>query len=763
MRKLVCFSIGFSVAALLCVDFLWAWNLLPETMIFGILSLAGFWFVRKRNLSAIPVVICFGLCVGFGWFSLFNMLYLEPIAAYDETVVPLHISVSSYRRDYLYSKSVEGIGKLNGIPYKMRIYLNEDLEVQPGDVLEGDYRLRLTSPSGSKSSEFYQGSGIFLIASPKGKITMTRPDRLPLRSIPVVLAEKIKNNLDTCFPEDTAPFANALLLGDTSSLNYQDDTALKVSGIRHIAAVSGLHIGILFAVILLLCGKNLRIASMVATPILFFFAAMTGFTPSVVRACIMTEMITLGWSLFEAYDSLTGLALACLLMLAVNPFVIHSVSFLLSVSSVTGILVFAAPLYRWQTGLFPKKKPYSILSRVVRSICQTTSVSVSAMVITVPISAHFFGEVSLVSILTNLLTLWAVGILFCGIAFVGIVSFIQPTIAMICAGALSWLVRFVLFVSSFLASFPFSAVYTQSKYISIWLAVVYILAAAFFVTGKKHVKGFLSAGMIGLVLAICLSVCLPQLDAFRMTVIDVGQGQSILLESGGKRLLIDCGGSTDTLAANSVAQTLLSRGITHLDAIAVTHYDQDHTGAIQNLLTRIRVERFYLPDLQDNGFREKLESYSDGEQTLLADKVEIDFGGGKLTFSGPGKMKADNENCMCILFESEECDILITGDRGRIGEKNLIEVMELSDVDVLIAGHHGSKNSTSLELLKAVTPEIVIFSAGEGNSYGHPSREVLERVSQFNCEIYRTDLQGSVVVRRNSWRKKQFPMAAFRN
>ena len=103
---------------------------------------------------------------------------------------------------------------------------------------------------------------------------------------------------------------------------------------------------------------------------------------------------------------------------------------------------------------------------------------------------------------------------------------------------------------------------------------------------------------------------------------------------------------------------------------------------------------------------------------------------------------------MCILFESEECVILITGDRDRAGEGVLIQKYDLPDVDVLIAGHHGSKYSTSLELLQSVRPEIVIISAGANNPYGHPSPDVLERLTDFGCTIYRTDEQGSVLVRR---------------
>ena len=121
---------------------------------------------------------------------------------------------------------------------------------------------------------------------------------------------------------------------------------------------------------------------------------------------------------------------------------------------------------------------------------------------------------------------------------------------------------------------------------------------------------------------------------------------------------------------------------------------------------------------------------------------------GTMTFLPSDIGKTSNENSVCVLFESKECVILITGDRSRSGEKELLRNYILPDVDVLIAGHHGSKNATSQELLQAVRPETVIVSVGANNRYGHPARETLDRLAEFGCKVYRTDLEGSVLIRR---------------
>ena len=106
-----------------------------------------------------------------------------------------------------------------------------------------------------------------------------------------------------------------------------------------------------------------------------------------------------------------------------------------------------------------------------------------------------------------------------------------------------------------------------------------------------------------------------------------------------------------------------------------------------------------------------------------------------------------NESSLCILFQPEDCDILITGDRSFDGEAELMETVDLPDLEILVAGHHGSRTSTSWELLNATRPEITIISVGAGNRYGHPTWETLERLDLFGCNIYRTDLEGTIILR----------------
>ena len=748
MRKLLWFAVGFAIGCGLCATLFWQQNLM-SVLVYVFLFFVLFFALKYVNdLFRIPAAILLGIFFSIGWFALYQKAYLQPIQKLDGQTVSISITATDYSEKSDYGFSIEGFTLLEGKPYHLRVFQKDDQELSPGDILEGDFLLRLTTPEGKKNSTYYQGKGLFVLANQKSDAIYSTSERSELCFLPARVAHVVKDRIAMVFPEDVAPFAKALLLGDTSDLSYSVDTALKASGIRHVVAVSGLHVSILYGLVYLLLRTRRWLTFLVSCPLLFFFAAVTGFSPSVARACLMTGLMSLGAAITDEYDGLTSLSFAALVMLLLNPFVLLSVSFQMSVASVAGILIFAPDLNQWIQSRFPEVKQKSILGRLRRWFAGTVSVSVSAYVFSVPLSAWYFGSVSLIGIVTNLLTIWVIAFLFYGIVTVSVLGGILPVLCRFLGWLLAWPIRFVLLTSMTLSRIPFAAVYTESPYIIAWLVFSYVLLVLFLLHGRKHCRYFLSATVACLCVAIAASVFIPKKDNIRLNVLDVGQGQAILLQSGNDNFLIDCGGGNAANVSDKIAQTLLSQGVSELDGMALTHYDTDHTNAIDNLMTRIRVNSFYLPNLEKHTLYNRLKADSSNLVTLVDQDVDIPFGNGRLTFLEPGDLKSSNENCMCILFESEECVILITGDRDRSGERALMKKYDLPDVDVLIAGHHGSKYSTSLELLQSVRPEIVIISAGANNPYGHPSRDVLERLADFGCTIYRTDEQGSVLVRR---------------
>jgi competence protein ComEC len=196
------------------------------------------------------------------------------------------------------------------------------------------------------------------------------------------------------------------------------------------------------------------------------------------------------------------------------------------------------------------------------------------------------------------------------------------------------------------------------------------------------------------------------------------------------------------MAADTVAVFLLSQGITNLDALILTHYDRDHFGGVEIVLSRVGTELVILPPVDTPWNPDAGQIlYATEDLLLSAENTKISI----YTSGFPGN---GNENSLCILFDTENCDILITGDRDEFGERMLLRHHMIPDVDILVAGHHGSRFSSGEDLLAAARPEIVCISAGAGNRFGHPEPELLQRLETHGCTVYRTDLQGNIIIRR---------------
>jgi competence protein ComEC len=277
----------------------------------------------------------------------------------------------------------------------------------------------------------------------------------------------------------------------------------------------------------------------------------------------------------------------------------------------------------------------------------------------------------------------------------------------------------------------------------------YVLIAVFLLSKKRQPFVLICCGALGLCLALICSWVEPLLDDTRMTVLDVGQGQCILLQSEGRTYLIDCGGDSDTKSADLAAETLLSQGISRLDGVIVTHYDRDHAGGVGYLLSRIPADTVLLPDSPDEDrLLDTILPYCQGNEVYVKEDMLLRWDDTVVTVFAPILSTSDNERGLCVLFHNENCDILISGDLSRLGEKLLLKEKDIPELTVLVAGHHGSKDSTCEALLEATTPEYAFISVGKDNYYGHPHADVIKRLEEAGCIIYRTDQNGTIIFRR---------------
>lgn len=740
MRILMWLSLGITIACALGAYLYGTWIFPAAVILFSLALLVlvlTYWYPKLK----VVMVVLLGISLGFGVFSVQDYTLLVDARKLDgqEMVVTIEASDYSYKTEY--GAAFDGRLFLNGESYRVRAYLDENPRLEPGDRVRGTFCLSFTLGE----SQYYPADGIFLIAYPQGHPVIQKYYQPQWYHYPAIWRQSLKENIDDCLSKDTAGFAKALLLGDRTGIDYKTNTAFKLSGISHIIAVSGLHVSILFGLIYLITIRRRFLTAIIGIPCVLLFAAVAGFSPSVTRAGIMQCLMMVALLFDREYDPLTALGFSALVMQIVNPYVVTSISFQLSMGCMLGIFLFSQRIRSW---LLEKERLGRWKGKLTNWFAGSVSVTLSAMVFTTPLVAVYFGAVSLVGILTNLLTLWVITFIFYGIMAVCLFGFIGSAWGSVLGLIVSWPIRYVLFVAKGLASFPLAAVYMESIYIALWLVISYLLIGIFMLSKRKQPVLLAAFVTISLAVAIGLSWLEPVLWECHVTVLDVGQGQSVILHSGGKTYLIDCGGDYDEDAADKAAETLLSRGINHIDGLVLTHLDRDHSGGVEYLLQRIEADFVLIPKTEDKeGIGARLKGTLPNVWELDEDIVLNDHRG-NLTVFAPESYNSGNESSMCILFQTENCDILIPGDRGFAAERLLLKSHTLPKLELLVVGHHGSKYSTSDDLLAATRPEYALISAGADNRFGHPAKETLERLLRWGAITLCTAQEGTIIFRR---------------
>ncbi len=751
MRKLMWFTIGLAAgcaagAYLGCGP--WLWICAAAMLSIGIIL---YFTAREDSRKRIVALLLAGLAVGGISITLQDALLHDPARAVDGQKIYTTVEICDHSYKTQSGIAADGYLQAADKRYKVRVYHSGIDELYPGDRLVGNHTLYYTGSGGIDDPSYLQSSGIYFQAFPDNAVTYIKAEDISPQYYPAYLRSSILDLIERIFPEDTAAFAKALLLSETSDLSLELDTAFRNSGIRHIVAVSGLHVSILFSLVAVLTAKRRWLTAIIGIPVLVLFAAVAGFSPSVTRACIMQCLILIAMALDQEYDPPTALSLAVLVLLLIDPMTVTSIGFQLSVSCVAGIFLLYGPIHnfilrpKWMGG----GKGKNLKAKLIRWFAGSVSVSASAMVFTLPLSAIHFQGICLVGVLSNLLTMWAVSYVFYGIVAACILGAIWLPLGSIVAALISWLMRYVSAAATILSKIPFAYIPADNVYIILWVILLYVLIVLLFLSKKKYVT----------ITAVCICLCFGvsvfitasegRTDAFRVTVLDVGQGQCVLLQSGDSCYMVDCGGTSPKETANTAVRALWNQGIYKLDGIILTHYDKDHVNGLLPLFVQIQADRLYLPESEDKDkLRPELESAFGGEEISVEEITQISCGNGEITIIPAFEGAIGNESSMCILFQAENCDILITGDRDINGEEQLLRQIPLPDIEVLIVGHHGSDDSTGLVLLRRTKPEIAVISVGKDNHYGHPEQKTLDRLDLFDCQVFRTDEQGTIIFRR---------------
>lgn len=730
MRKLVIFSGAFALAAAVYVYLVRDARALWLAGAFLALSLLGRW----RNWRRLAVA-GLGFAVGILWcFAYQSVRYgLEAYYGTEETVT---LRLDDRPVQTQYGARVAGELVLDGRNYLAVLYDDGELlelAPEPGEFVTCLAQIEPAGLSVRDGENLYlRSQGIELQLKARSELTVT-PGRPNLSA---AIRMWLQDRIHSLYEGETAGLVRALLTGDRSELSYNVQNRLSVAGLSHAVAVSGMHVSFLLMMAACLCGGSPRMLAVVGIPLVVLFALVTGASPSVCRAAVMQVLILAAPLIRRESDGPTNLAAAALILLMENPWTVASISFQLSFAAVAGLLLLSGPIQ--QKLLSMKRKP----GRVYRFVVSGISATLSATAATLPLTVYYFGLLSIAAPLTNLLSLWAVTVVF----MLGLLSCCLGPVGVVLAWVVDLLSRYVLTLCGVVSSVPFAAAYPQNVPLLIWAILAYGVALTALLTKRKlPVLPLLSGLTAGFLACILWGNWNFFREEWQFAALDVGQGQCLVFRSEEYVAVIDCGGPDPEEAGETAARYLHSAGVTAIDALILTHYDEDHSGGALQLLDRVRVDSVFLPELQDkSGIRAALEA-AESRVFLVDDRVQIAFPGGEIWLYPPVLKENDNNGGVCVLATAAEYDILITGDMDRFGEMRLMSVYDLPDVDLLVAGHHGAADSVCPLLLDTVRPETVVISVGE-NQYGHPAGETLDRIANTGAAILRTDEMGTVTM-----------------
>ena len=758
MRKLALFAGAFSAAV-----FVWRYGLWPLAAAAGGLCLLGLLLFRggeRRTVRLRLGLLLAGLVTALVWCTLFSFLILSPWEGrHKEKNVLLTARIDGFGYEGSNGRWVADArftDPENGKRIDGLLYLPSEERAAPGDILQVRGTLYVADRVGEEELTYFSSRGVFIRVYASEVLEREDSGRESPRYWPLRASALGKEKLHGLFDGRTAPLAAALVLGDKSGLSGHFLAMSRRAGLAHVIVISGMHVSFLAGLMAVLLGRRKRWAAALTLLLLGFFALMAGSTPSAWRAVILCGAGLLAPLAGRENDPSTSLLTALMLLLIVNPCAAASVSLQLSFAAVAGIELLTPGLLKKWLPKRPKDAPWYARAwwNLRAGIAAGLAVSLGAILFTTPLTALYFGSVSLIGPVSNLLCLWAVSdaFLFCVLA--AAVSLLLPGAAAVLAWPAQWLLRWLLWLIPALGNLPFASVTLTSPYYAIGLAALYAIVCLnlFWPSkGKKRLRVPLLCSL-ALVLACVVFTRLEfVLGDMTVAVLDVGQGQSVCIQSGGRTVLVDCGGDNDGAAGDVAADYLADQGIRTLDLLVLTHYHADHANGVPELFRRMEVRALALPDVdREAPLRREILALAAEEGTevcyITSNTVWPLGEEGTLTLYAPLGDGGSNERGLSVLASAGDYDVLLTGDMNSAVEERLVKYGSLPDIELLVAGHHGSRTSTGEVLLHAVRPESTVISVGKNNGYGHPSRETLERLDEHGVTVYRTDLSGTVVI-----------------
>jgi competence protein ComEC len=616
-------------------------------------------------------------------------------------------------------------------------------ELQPGQRWALTVRLRRPRGTANPNGFDYEAWLLERGIRATGYVRTQAPYRLlsPMTHAPRYWAEAVRHSLRGRIQAALGdrPYAGviaALAVGDQRAIPPEQWQTFTRTGINHLMSISGLHVtmvsGLVFFLANALWRRSARLTAQVAAPraaalfgllAAFVYTVLAGFAVPAQRTLYMLAVAALALWLGATGSISAILASALLAVLLLDPWAVLAPGFWLSFGAVAVIL-------------------YATVGRIARAgtLRNWTTVQCAVTVALVPPLLAMFQQVSLVSPIANAVAIPVVSLVVVPLTLVGtVVPFDLPlhaahVVMRACMAVLEWF-----------AERP-HAVWQQHAPAS-WTVVVAIAGVAWLFLPR----GF-PARWLGLILGLPLFLIAPPPlahDEARVTVLDVGQGLSVIVQTRDHALLYDTGpafGPGADSGSRIVVPFLRAAGVHALDAMVVSHDDIDHTGGVDSVLGAVPVARVYtsLPDLDPLPVQSANALRCFSGQAWSWDGVQFQMlGPSRESYDDP--TLKDNDRSCVLKIVTRAGHFLLPADIERRGERALIARYggELY-ADVLLAPHQGSRTSSSSDFVAEVSPQVVVFPVGYRNRFGHPHREVVERYRALGVRMYRTDRDGAV-------------------
>ena len=551
----------------------------------------------------------------------------------------------------------------------------------------------------------------------------------------------VENVFDTSLSNENSDIMKRIFLANNYDIDFENN--IREIGLSHILAVSGLHIGIIYLIlskILIILPIKRLFREIIILFFIFLYAYLIGNPASVLRAEIFL-FISIFSSLYgKVKDRLNDLLLTIFVILLINPYMIFDVGLYLSAFSVFGIIEILP--------YFSKKRDGFVL--------KSLKLTFSIMLIILPIILYTFGKFSIITFFSNLVLTPIFVICIVISFFILLFGFLSIKIGVFLGFFVNNLLNLIRLNVDFLRDININITFYEYNIVFViftyFLLLVYFKKRDFKYFSFNNFKFFILSVLI---LFVSTNIYNIYKNEVNINFIDIGQGDSCLIRGKQNNILIDTGGITFEKGDNGksvLIPYLQKSGVKRLDFVFISHLDADHCKNLSSLSNEVEIKNLFF---RKDGYRDFVKKYGE----VKAENIYNIENNLKLNLEDVGLevLKAkdsteENERSIIVRVTTNGKKILFTGDIGAFTENQLIK--NDIDCDYLKIAHHGSKNSSSTEFLSATSPKTSIISCGYKNRYNHPHKDALERIKSVGSDVYRTDLQGNIMLKINKFEEK---------